>query len=133
MSRVRFVQDVYASFCRGDVPAVLGAFAADIDWRLAESHPYQPSGIPWVGPDAVLQNLFLRIGSDWDGFTVQPRRFHDAGETIVVEGRYTGRHKPSGKPLDIQFCHLWRIRDGKVAGFQQYTDTARLQEIMNAR
>lgn len=133
MSHVSLVQDLYAAFGRGDVPAVLGAFAANIEWREAEGSPYQPSGKAWVGPDSVLQNLFMRMGGDWESYTAQIQRFHDAGESVVVEGRYAGKHKQSGKILDCQFCHVWRIRDGKVASFQQYTDTARMQDVMNAR
>jgi ketosteroid isomerase-like protein len=132
MSNVRLVQDVYAAFGRGDVPTVLGAFDAKIEWRQAEGNPFQPSGKPWVGPDAILQNLFMRIGAEWDGFKVNPKDFHDAGATVVVEGRYGGTHKATGKALDAQFCHVWKIRNGKIASFQQFVDTAQLQDVMGA-
>ncbi len=133
MSHVNFVRSVYAAFGRGDVPTVLGAFDPKIEWREAEGNPYQPSGAPWIGPDAVLKNLFMRLGADWDGFTVHPKDFHDAGNTIVVEGRYTGKHKTTGKSLDTQICHIWKIRDGKLASFQQFANTAQLQDVMGAR
>jgi ketosteroid isomerase-like protein len=133
MSHVRLVQDLYAAFGRGDVPGVLGAFAADIEWREAEGNPYQPGGKAWVGPDAVLQNLFMRMGVDWEFFTAQTLRYHHAGAAVIVEGRYTARHKQSAKSLDSQFCHVWQIRDGKIASFQQYTDTAQWQDVMQAR
>lgn len=133
MGHVRLVQDVYAAFGRGDVATVLGAFDAKIEWREAEGNPYQPSGRAWIGPDAVLQNLFMRLGADWDGFTVHPEHFHDAGGTVVVEGRYTGTHKATNKTLDAQVCHVWTIQDGKVARFQQFVDTAQLRDVMGAR
>src|SRR5438270_910918 len=38
--RVELVKDVYGAFARGDVPAVLGAFADDIEWYEAEGMPY---------------------------------------------------------------------------------------------
>ncbi len=63
----------------------------------AEGNPYMPSGEPWIGPDAVLHQLFMRIGTDWDGFKVHPNTFHDAGDTVVVEVRYTGHGKATGK------------------------------------
>ena len=133
VSHVRLVKDVYAAFGRGDVATVLGAFDAKIEWREAEGNPYQPSGEAWVGPEAVLQNLFVRLGADWDGFTVHPKQFHDAGSTVVVEARYTGTHKLSRKHLDAQVCHVWRIRNGKLASFQQFVDTAQLRDVMLAR
>lgn len=133
MSNVRVVQDVYRAFGRGDIPTVLGAFDAKMEWREAEGNPFQPSGKPWVGPDAILKNLFMRIGEEWDGFTVHPKIFHDAGDAVVVEGRYTGTHKVTGKALDAQMCHVWKVRNGKIASFQQFVDTAQLQDVMGTR
>jgi uncharacterized protein len=133
MSNVGLVQDVYEAFGRGDVPTVLGAFDTNIEWREAEGNPYEPSGNAWVGPDAILQNLFVKLGADWDGFTVHPKNFHDAGDTVVVEGRYTGTHKATGKALDAQVCHVFKIRDGKLTSFQQFVDTAQLQDVMGVR
>jgi ketosteroid isomerase-like protein len=30
-------------------------------------------------------------------------------------------------------AHVWKIRDGKVVSFQQYVDTAQLQDVEGAR
>ncbi len=131
MSHIPLVKDVYSKFGKGDIPSVLAMFAPDIEWCEAESHPYQPSGRPWRGPQAVLQNLFVRLGSEWAGFTVIPQRFHDAGENVVVEGRYSGTFPATGKQLDCQVCHVWTVRNGKLARFQQYVDTKKLNEVMD--
>jgi hypothetical protein len=130
MSHVRLIQDLYAAFGRGDIATVLGAFDPKIEWREAEANPYQPSGKPWIGPDAVLQNLFARLGAEWNAFTVHPRTFHDAGDTVVVEARYSGSFKPTGRALDAQVCHVWKLANGKIKSFQQYVDTAQLQRVM---
>jgi hypothetical protein len=81
ISDVQFAKDIYEAFGRGDVPAVLAKFHPDIHWREAEGNPYQPDGSAWVGPQAVLEKLFMRIGSEWEGFTVTVRTLHDAGTT----------------------------------------------------
>lgn len=104
----------------------------EIRWHEAEGNPYMPSGEARVGPDAVLNNLFMRLREDWDGFTVHPISYHDAGDVVAVEGRYTAVHKVTGRPTDAQFCHVWSLKDGKVTKFQQYTDTGAFQEIMGA-
>jgi uncharacterized protein len=132
MSNVKTMQDLYAAFARGDIGTVLGGMDPNIEWREAENNPYQPSGEPWIGPDAILNNLFVRLGTEWDGFSVNPKEFHDAGDTVVVEVRYTGTHKATGKSLDAQATHVWRFRNGKVTGLQQYVDTAQLREVMGA-
>jgi hypothetical protein len=130
MGNVQIVQGGYEAFGRGDVPSVLALFDPNIEWREAESNPYKPDGQAWIGGDAIVQNLFIRLGTEWDGFTVTPQQFHDAGDTIVVECRYTGTHKTTGKGIDAQACHVWRFNDGKVTHFQQYVDTAQLQDVM---
>jgi ketosteroid isomerase-like protein len=133
MGNVEIIQGGYAAFGRGDVPGVLAIFDPNIEWREAESNPYKPDGKPWIGGDAIVANLFMRLGSEWDGFTATPTVFHDAGDAVVVECRYTGAHKATGKSIDAQACHVWTLRDGKVTNFQQYVDTAQLQEAMGTR
>jgi ketosteroid isomerase-like protein len=134
MSNVQLVKDAYDCFRRGDLPTLLGMMTPDIQWSEAEGNPYQPSGQAWKGPDAIVQNLFVKIAADFDGtFLVHPRDFHDAGDTVVVEGRYTGTFKPTGKKLDAQVCHVFKVRDGKLASFQQFVNTAHLQDVMGAR
>ena len=132
MGNVQILKDVYEAAANDDIESVLAAFAPDIEWREADGHPYQPDGEPWVGVDAVKANLFDNLDSEWDGFTVSTGEFHDAGDTVVVECRYTGVHNTTGKRLDAQACHVWKLRDGKVTGFQQYVDTAHLFDVMGA-
>jgi uncharacterized protein len=129
MSNVELVKGLYEAFRQGDVPAVLGAMDPAVEWHEAESNPYGAGG-PFIGPDAVLQHVFMKLAADWDGFAVHPHTFHDAGDTVIVELRYSGTFKATGAGSDTQACHVWRMRNGKVAGFQQYVDTARLKELM---
>jgi ketosteroid isomerase-like protein len=131
MSNVQLVREAYEAFGRGDISTVLGMMDPGIEWREAEGNLYQPSGEAWKGPDAIVQNLFLKIAEDFDGtFVIQPKEFHDAGDTVVVEGRYVGTNKTTGKQLDAQICHVFKWRDGKVTSFQQFADTAQLQDVM---
>jgi ketosteroid isomerase-like protein len=132
VSNVTLMQNLYAAFARGDIETVLGGMDPNIEWREAENNPYGPSGEPWIGPEAIMNNLFIKLGTEWDGFSANPKEFHDAGDTVVVEGRYTGTYKATGKNLDAQVTHVWRLRDGKIISFQQYVDTAQLQEVMGA-
>jgi ketosteroid isomerase-like protein len=130
MDNLKLATEIYASFARGDIPAVLAAFEPNIQWREAEGNPYQRDGTAWVGPQSVLDKLFKSLGSDWDRFTVSVKTLHDAGDYVVMEGRYTGTYKPSGRKLDAQVCHVLRFSNGKLSSFQQYTDTAQFQAVM---
>lgn len=130
MDNVSLMKKLYDAFSRGDMPTVLGAMSPEIKWHEAESNPYRPSGEAWVGPDAVLNNLFMKLATEWDGFTVHPKSFHSAGDSVIVEGRYTGTYKETGKSMDTQVCHVWDVEDGKLTRFQQYVDTAKLHDVM---
>lgn len=133
MSNVQMMRDLYDAFGRGDIATVLAAMDPGIEWREAEGNPYEPSdNKPWRGPGAVMQNLFARLATEWDGFTAHPREFYDAGSAVVVEGRYTGTYKQTGRKFDAQVCHVWTIRDGKITSFQQYVDTAQMHDVMGA-
>lgn len=133
MDNVNLLKSLYDAFGRGDIPTVLGAMAPDIHWYEAEGNPYMPSGEPWIGPDAVLNNLFMKLGAEWEGFGVHPKSFHSAGNSVIVEARYSGTNKATGKSMDTQVCHIWDIKGGKVTRFQQYVDTAKLQDVMGAK
>jgi len=67
VNNVQLARDVYEAFGRGDISAVLGMMDPDIEWSEAEGNPYKPDGKPWLGPDAILNNLFMKLGTEWDG------------------------------------------------------------------
>ncbi|MEX0875611.1 MAG: nuclear transport factor 2 family protein [Actinomycetota bacterium] len=121
------VRRIYDGFARGDVAAVLGAFDAEIEWREAEGFHYA-EGNPYIGPDAVASGVFQRLMSDLPLFEVFTERFIDGGNTVVVEGRYSGKTK-RGRLIDAPFAHVWELRDAKVVRFQQYTDTRHWTEV----
>ncbi|HZT60935.1 MAG TPA: nuclear transport factor 2 family protein [Pyrinomonadaceae bacterium] len=118
------IRGVYAAFADGDVPRVLGALDGDVRWTEAEGFPY---GGTYVGPDAVLANVFAKLGSEWEGFKAVPHTFVAEGDTVVALGEYEGTYKATGRRFSAPFAHVWTLRDGKVARFQQYTDTALAQ------
>jgi ketosteroid isomerase-like protein len=129
VSEVQRLKDWYAGLSEGNLELVFAALDSDIEWRQAEGNPYQPSGAPWFGREAIKQNLFAKLAADWENFAVIPHSFHDAGDIVVVEGRYTGTFKRTGGRLDAQFCHIWQVRNGGLARFQQYVDTGQLQAV----
>ena len=126
---VEFVKGIYGAFARGDVPAVLGAFAEDIEWFEAEGMPY---GGLYRGPEAVAQNVFGPITEDVEGFAVTPEELIGSGATVAAVVRYTGTGKATGKALDVPAVHVWDIRDGKLARFRQFIDTVKYAEVVPA-
>ena len=92
MSNVDTMRALYEAFGKGDIGTVLGSMDPKIAWREAEGNPYKPDGKAWVGPEAIVENLFMKLGTEWEGFTVNPATYTEAGERIIVEGRYMGKY-----------------------------------------
>jgi len=128
---VELVRSLYEAFARGEVPAVLGAMDPGIVWNEAENFPYADKN-PYVGPDAVLQGVFMRLATEWDGFRVDLEEVHGAGDVVLATGRYGGTYRKTGTAIRPQFAHVWKLRGGKVVGFQQYTDTLQASRATGA-
>jgi uncharacterized protein len=120
LSNFDSVKQVYQAFAEGDIPTVLGLLNSDIDWTEAEGFPYAGT---YHGPRAVLEGVFMRLGSEWNGFAAIADEFIDAGDTVVVLGKYSGTYKATGKSFQANFAHVWKMQDGKALRFVQYVDT----------
>jgi ketosteroid isomerase-like protein len=81
-------------------------------------------GSAFIGPDAVVQNFFMSLATDWDGIRVTPGRIPATETGVISEGRYRGVYKTTGVAIDSQFAHVWQTSAEEIKGFQQYTDTA---------
>jgi ketosteroid isomerase-like protein len=129
--QTELIKSLYDAFAKGDVPRVLGLFSPGIVWNEAESFLYA-DGNPYVGPQAVLEGVFLRIVAEWDGFSCTPEEIVGDGDTVIAMGRYRGTRKSSGVAVDAQFVHVWKLEGGKIKRFQQYTDTAQFRDASAA-
>lgn len=130
MSEVETVRGLYAAFAIGDVPAVLAALDANIDWREAEGFPYADRN-PYIGPEAVLHGVFARLGGEWDGWNLKVDQVLAVeGGRVLATGRYRATCKATGTAIDAQFAHLWRIANGRAVTFQQYADTRQVTAAM---
>ena len=127
---VAVVRAIYDAFAAGDVAGVLGRMSPTIEWNEAENFPYC-DGNPYRGPDAILNGVFARIATEWVGFAAVIDEILDAGDTVVALGRYQGTCRATGKSLDAQLAHVWRLAEGKAVGFQQYTDTHQATQTMS--
>jgi uncharacterized protein len=119
---VQLIRGLYGAFGKGDMPTVLAIMDPGIEWREAENILYADRN-PYVGPQAIVDGVFMRLATEWDRFTVTPAEWLDAGDHVVVLGTYTGTYKATGKAVRAQFAHVWRLKGAKVVRFQQYTDT----------
>jgi ketosteroid isomerase-like protein len=128
--KVDTIRRIYDDFAKGDARAILATFAKDIEFRLAEGHPYNPDSEAWIGGDAITKHFFEKAGAEWRNWTFTIRDVIETADAVVVEGRYSAVYEPTGRELDAQGCHVWRFRNGQITSFHQYVDTARVQHVM---
>ena len=129
MSAFETIKAAYAAFGRNDPSVLFAAMDSGINWNEAEGNPLADRN-PYVGPQAVGDGVFARLLAAIDNFTVVTSTFIDGGDHVVVLGRYGGTMKDGGAPLDSPFCHVYRFHGGKVATFQQYTDTEQWARLL---
>lgn len=127
-NNITVVDNLYKAFAKGDIPAVLGAMDAKIVWNEAESNALA-DGNPYIGPDAVLNGVFVRLGGQHEYFKLENVQLHGMDNNQVLATlRYDAKFKESGKAYNAQVAHLWTLKDGKIIGFQQYVDTKKLAD-----
>lgn len=125
---ITVVSDLYTNFGKGDVPAVLAALDAKVEWNEAEGNALA-DGNPYIGPDAVLKGVFERVIAAYENFTLNDIKLHNMeNEQVLATLRYKGKVKATGKSINAQAAHLWTLKDRKVIAFQQYVDTKQLHE-----
>ena len=122
----QIIQGAYEAFAKGDVPSVLAVMDDKIEWTEAEGFPLYDG--TFVGPQAVVDGVFMRLGEIGDDFTVTPTRFVAEGDTVVAVGTYSWKHRSTGVPAKVQMAHVWTFRDGKIVSFEQLVDTLKVQE-----
>ena len=122
MSNLEIVRRSYEAFERGDLDAVLADFDPEIEWHQAQGLPH---GGLYHGRDEVRRNVFEPLDAEWwSEFSALPDEILDAGDELVVLGRYRGTAKGTGKRLDVPFVHVWTLRDERATRFRQFLDTA---------
>lgn len=100
--------------------------ADDIQWTEADGFPLAGT---YVGPQAVLEGVFMRLGEIGDDYAVMPEHFVADGDTVVVLGTYQWKNKTSGDPATVKMAHVLTLDGGKLAAFQQHVDTVRVREL----
>jgi uncharacterized protein len=121
---VTVIRGAFDAFNRGDIAQVVGVLDQDVAWHNPEA-PYPPpaGGGTQLGVDNVVAAIFGPVPETWDGFQAVGERFLDAGDHVIVTGRFTGRARAGGGRLDAPFAMVFETRAGRVTRVDQYTDT----------
>lgn len=95
-------------------------FADDVE----ERHPYVLNGRDAV--TAADRKIFALIPDHWRKI----ERLLVDGDTVAFWLRFGGTFAPTGERFEIEICGLVKVRDGKIATWNFYSDRAPLPKEM---
>ena len=119
----RLAQSAYEAFGRGDMAALAQMMADDIEWVNAGDPADDPNAGTFKGKEAVL-GWFGGLASTLDFTTFEPREFIAQDDKLVALVYAEATARDTGRSFVNHEAHVWTFRDGKVARFQVYLDTA---------
>ena len=116
------VQHAYQHFKDGDIQGLLGLLSEDVEWKL-----FEMEGVPFSGTrrgDERVGEFFSQVFDTEEPLHFEPRELVAQGDKVVALGDYAWRVKSTGREYESDFVHVFTVRDGKVARFQEFMDTA---------
>ena|SRR5205085_4841322 len=122
---VEVVRHAYENFKTGDIGALIEQMSEDVDWRLPEI-----AGVPFAGArrgHRQVSEFFTSLADSQDVLSFEPREFVAQGDKAVALGTYNWRVKRTGCEYGGDWAHVFTVRDGRIAGFHEYMDSARAE------
>ena len=122
-NNTEIVQSAYAAFGRGDIQAILALLDDNVTWKgMYGAGPHVPTGGVRRGKAAVGE-FFKQLAENVKFSQFEPREFIATGEKVVTLGHFTAA-TPKNKQFDADFAMVFTLRNGRVIGFQEFTDSA---------
>jgi len=124
------VRDAYEAFGRGDIPALLALLDRSIEWTAVVGSRTPTSGTRY-GPDGVA-TFFQQLAASIDFKRFEPREFIAQGDKVVTLGYYNGQAKETGRSFESEWAMVFTVRDGRIARFVEFADSAGLNHAFAA-
>jgi 2-(1,2-epoxy-1,2-dihydrophenyl)acetyl-CoA isomerase len=131
MDQTALVRRLYEALAAADVEALDELLDPAFEGVLADGMPFGVGG-RHDGADAMRRNGWGAIGRHFVARVDADRFLPLVDGGILVTGRYVGHGRDGGGPLNAPFAHIVTIKHGRIAGLEQYTDTAKWVEAAPA-
>jgi uncharacterized protein len=128
MNNVQVIEALYLAFREKDYDAFLRISAEDLEWIQNEGFP---GGATWQGASEVIEGVFKANDDRWESFAYQIEQVLDAGDSVIIIGKYTGCHRNSGQSTCAAAAHIYDLREGKVHRFRMFADTKLIWDAMS--
>jgi ketosteroid isomerase-like protein len=126
---VEIAHRAYEAFNTGDISGWLALHSAD-----AELHdlPNLPDASVHRG-HAELRTWVEGVLETAEDFRVDPQRFIDAGQFMLVPVRISGTGRGSGVPGEMSLFHVLEFGDGKIRRLSSYANEDEALEAVGLR
>jgi ketosteroid isomerase-like protein len=126
-TNLQIVTEHYAASARQDIAAMMADVSPEVAWTEMAGFPCAGT---WIGPDQIIANVFAVLGREWEGYNFVLEQIIDGGEQLVGVGTYSGTYRKTGKAMQARVTHVWRLSEGKIVSFEQFTDTLLVARAM---
>lgn len=123
MQNLALVQTIYGEFARGDIAAILSHGTDDIVWISGGSREDFPTLGERHGTEGAA-SFFSDVAAHDEFTSFEPREFLAGDGKVVAMGHYGITVKTTGKHFESDWVHVFTIVGGRIAKFQEFTDTA---------
>jgi uncharacterized protein len=127
MTNIETVKEMYNLFATKNNDAIRQIFDENIQWNQMKGFP---NGGKHIGADAIFENVFAGFRQHWTDWKATITRYIDSGDGVFVIGFYEGTFKATGKYMKADFACEYKVSNGKITEFNQYTDTFLIGEAM---
>lgn len=126
-TNVEIVRSLYQNLSERDMDVYMSKFADDAVWIEPEGSEF---GGTYRGKETIRELLTSAFTEWWDDFEVEPERFIDADETVVVIAVERGVFKKTGNRMDARSAHVYDLENGKITRMESFVDSALMQQAV---
>jgi hypothetical protein len=133
MSNLTAVQEIYAAFARGDVPAILNHLADDVEWEYGGGS----TDVPWLqkrhGRKGAAE--FFATLSAVEIIKFVPKTFLEGPGVVVVLLDLEAKVKATGRQItEEDEVHIWHFnQNALVTRFRHRVDTQQHASALRGR
>jgi len=122
---VKVIQEIYAAFGRGDVPAVLARMKEGARWDFNVTHSDVPWHVPVAGP-AEIQKFLGTFMESVALEAFEPRQFIASGGEVIAHLHLAYTVKKTGRRVDEEQLQWWSLSEGRITRLRHFEDTAQV-------
>jgi ketosteroid isomerase-like protein len=115
---VETLRAVYEAVSRGDWDAAFREASANFEFKTPDTNPIAGT---YRGPEEV-RRFFEELWAAFAEVAVQPERFVDLDDRILVFLLMRLRPTDSNATLEMRIAHLWTVDDGEIIRCEVFTE-----------